>query len=183
MTQYAHYDSTVASPSPVLGWYDTALLKYPNLPSSKDLLEINAAQWEARMNNDWAVSNGTIVPYSRLTPALIALACYQSAIDAGVSITSISDPSINGVYPLTDAALTRLAAEQSYVKQHHEFSSGGSSIVWFDMSNKTHLMSNTDTFLAFAVAICGYDNALKNALHATADGFNWVAPPLPAALP
>ena len=38
-------------PGQVLGWYDTDMLHYPNLPPSSELIELNEQQWNARMEN------------------------------------------------------------------------------------------------------------------------------------
>jgi hypothetical protein len=74
MPQFAHYDHAKAAPSPVIGWYDTDALTYPNLPASSDLLEVTTEQWSAHMTNPsgWAVSNGALVSYtpSATTPTL-----------------------------------------------------------------------------------------------------------------
>jgi hypothetical protein len=72
MTQYAYFDSTVAAPSPVLGWYDTDEFAYPNLPTAANLCVVPVAQWDARLSNPsgWAVSNGAIVAYTPLPPAI-----------------------------------------------------------------------------------------------------------------
>jgi hypothetical protein len=69
MAQYAQFNPATASPSPVMGWYDTAVFDYPNLPPATDLLEMTVEQWDARMTGLWAVSGGTLVAY---TPPTIA---------------------------------------------------------------------------------------------------------------
>lgn len=73
MPQYAYFDSTIAAPSPVLGWYDTDALEYPNLPAAANLLAISAAQWGERMTGRWAVSNGALVPYTPPAPSAAQL--------------------------------------------------------------------------------------------------------------
>lgn len=81
MAQYAQYNPAVAAPSPVMGWYDTAVFDYPNLPPAADLLEMTAEQWDARMTGLWAVSAGALVAY---TPPVIApdtRAAAQAALD------------------------------------------------------------------------------------------------------
>lgn len=66
MPKYAHFDSTVAAPSPVIGWFDSDTFKYTCLPAVADLLEISDAQWAARLAdpNGWAVNAGVLVAYT-----------------------------------------------------------------------------------------------------------------------
>lgn len=70
MTQYAQYDPSVASPSPVIGWYDTDVFRYTNLPEAGHLVVATTDQWKSHFNNAFAVENGsTLVPYT--TPAAV----------------------------------------------------------------------------------------------------------------
>ena len=70
MTQfYAHFDSTVTAPSPVIGWYDTGLYAY-SLPATNDLLALTSAQWATRLSGLWAVSAGALVAYTPPAPTL-----------------------------------------------------------------------------------------------------------------
>ena len=64
MSKYALYDPTRAGPTPVLGWYDTDFIEYPNLPHKDRLLELNDDQWNARMTRSWGVNNGALVPHN-----------------------------------------------------------------------------------------------------------------------
>lgn len=61
MTQYAQYNPAVASPSPVVGWYDTEMLHYPNLPKA-GLIEVTSAQWQQHFADPsgWVVNNGAL---------------------------------------------------------------------------------------------------------------------------
>jgi hypothetical protein len=65
MTQYAQFDPTQPAPQLVTGWYDTAVLAYPNLPPATNLLEVTTEQWVARLENPsgWAVNDGQLVAY------------------------------------------------------------------------------------------------------------------------
>lgn len=69
MPKYAHFDHTAPTPQPVLGWYDTDALDYPNLPPPADMLPMSEDQWKSRLKGDWAVSGKTIVPYTQ-TPVI-----------------------------------------------------------------------------------------------------------------
>jgi hypothetical protein len=65
MAQYASYDSSIPSPSPVVGWYDTNQFQYPHLPAAADLLEVNPSQWALHYNSPhgFAISNGQLIEY------------------------------------------------------------------------------------------------------------------------
>lgn len=62
MTKYAYFDHLAQAPLHVLGWYDTDLVEYPELPAPEDLLEMTEVQWAQRMNDFWIVENGQLVP-------------------------------------------------------------------------------------------------------------------------
>lgn len=81
MARYAAYNSDVAAPSPVLGWYDTGEFAYENLPKAGDLLEMTDAQWTARMSGQWAVSAGALVAYTPPAPAVDSRVAAQAALD------------------------------------------------------------------------------------------------------
>lgn len=68
MAFYASWDSSVPSPSPVTGWFDTTLYKYPDLPSNRIL--VSDAIWAAKVVGLWAVDNGKLVPYTLPMPLM-----------------------------------------------------------------------------------------------------------------
>jgi hypothetical protein len=63
MPQYAQFDPSAKSPASVIGWYDTDILKYPNLPAAAALIEVTASQWALHFQepHGWAISNGQII--------------------------------------------------------------------------------------------------------------------------
>ncbi len=78
MPKYAEFDSKAPGETPVTGWYDTDNFKHLKLPAAADLLELNDAQWSERTQGRWAVSNGTLVPYT--APALVPSAAQSFAV-------------------------------------------------------------------------------------------------------
>ena len=60
MAKLAQFDPTAPQPAPVIGWYDTDLLHYPNLPVSVILL--TDEDWAGRLFGHWAVQDGQLVP-------------------------------------------------------------------------------------------------------------------------
>jgi hypothetical protein len=88
MAQFAYFNSAVAAPSPVIGWYDTALFDYPTLPPSADLHAVTDAQWSGRLTNPsgWAVSAGELVAYTPPAPAPTLAQQAAAASVAGIEI-------------------------------------------------------------------------------------------------
>lgn len=64
MPKYAQFDATAPSPSPVLGWFDTDILHYPNLPGLSSLIELTDTQWAVHFNepSGWSVKDGVLTP-------------------------------------------------------------------------------------------------------------------------
>ena len=89
MPQYAQFDPSVPAPSPVIGWYNTDARKYPNLPPMTNLVEVPADIWNAHYanTNGYAVSNGTLVPYTPPPPVLTLAQQAANAAVGGLTIT------------------------------------------------------------------------------------------------
>ena len=64
MTKYAQFDANAPSPSPVLGWFDTDIFHYPNLPEPSELIELNDTEWALHFNepSGWSVKDGSLIP-------------------------------------------------------------------------------------------------------------------------
>lgn len=63
MPKYAQFDATAPSPSPVLGWFDTDIFHYPNLPAASDLIELTASEWAIHFNepSGWSAKDGRLI--------------------------------------------------------------------------------------------------------------------------
>lgn len=109
MPKYAAYDTTVPALSPVIGWYDTDAIKYPNLPSQDSLLLLTDDQWAIRMSGIWAVSNGALVPY---TPSVVVTpaSTLQSKMAAGIAVTCDSNSALNAIYALDTTTMNQIGA-------------------------------------------------------------------------
>lgn len=77
--KYAEYDETVASPSPVIGWYDTDEFEYPSLPPTTRLVEMTDDEWANRMSKKFAITDGKLVEYD---PKPVALPWMVSKLKA-----------------------------------------------------------------------------------------------------
>jgi len=64
MTRFAEYDPEAPSPQPVMGWYDTGILYYPNLPPLDHLVEATDEQWTGHFYNSYQVVNGELQEYT-----------------------------------------------------------------------------------------------------------------------
>jgi hypothetical protein len=90
MTKYAQLDST-QSPPLVVGYYDTDMHNYPNLPTN--LVELSDADWAKRLTeNTWTITNGALVaippPPPTVAQAVAALgAMQQTKENLGVYFT------------------------------------------------------------------------------------------------
>lgn len=62
MSQYAQYDPSATAPQPVIGWYDTVVFEYADLPPSNALVQVTAQQWTQHFANPngWTVSSGQL---------------------------------------------------------------------------------------------------------------------------
>ncbi len=156
MPQYAYFDSTVAAPSPVIGWYDTESLTYPTLPIAADLLALTAEQWAERMTGQWAVSNGALVAYTPPAPVLTLAQQAQAALAAGLTVTSTGTPALDGLYSVDAAAQQNIQAVQIYIQANGKFPGSTGTYAWLDKSGAAHVFPSVTEFTAFATAVADY---------------------------
>lgn len=158
MTQYAYFDSSVASPSPVIGWYDTGVFTYPTLPVASDLLEVTPTQWAARITNPsgWAVSNGSLVAYTPPAPVLTLAQQAAAAINVGLAITSSGTSALDGIYACDDSRQAKINRVAAFIALNGKFPANLTEMPWPDMSGAIHLFPTTATFQAFASAVASY---------------------------
>jgi hypothetical protein len=111
MPQYANFDHAAPAPQPVTGWYDTDALVYPDPPPPEDMLELTPEQWDVRMDGQWAVADGALVPYTPSPiPPTTPDGIYASLLTQGITITSDSTPALNATYPITENDFARVGA-------------------------------------------------------------------------
>jgi hypothetical protein len=171
MTQYAQFDPSAAQPAPVLGWYDTGAFSYPNLPPTADLVQLTSAQWTAHFANPngWAVQGGALVAYTPPVAAPTPAQLANTALGAGLAITSTSTPALNGTYAIDNASQGKIAAISVYILTNAKFPGGVASYPLVDMSGTPHTFPTTASFQAFATAVADYVAAL-DAIIATNSG-------------
>jgi hypothetical protein len=88
MTKLAYFDSTKASPSPVLGWFDTDFGPYASMPVAANLLTVTEAQWAARLSDPsaWAIASGALVSYVTQAAAPNYALLAKVALDASDTV-------------------------------------------------------------------------------------------------
>jgi hypothetical protein len=152
MTQYAYFDFMQPDPKPVLGWYDTEVFRYPNLPDTSNLLEMSPNQWATRQDGLWAVEGGNLVPYSPPIPAP-SIAQQAVALQAGgLAVSSSSDSALDATYPCDSLAQQHVSAEVVSLLLNGTFTDGATTISWLDVEGNAHELS-IDQFKALATAI------------------------------
>lgn len=171
MTQYAQYNSSVAAPSPVIGWYDTEVFNYPSLPPATDLLELTATQWATRLTGLWAVSNDALVPYT--LPALPLAEQASVAMRIGFTITSASMPVLNGTFAVDRDVQDHIQAEITAIMLSGltgtpAFADQGATVDWPDLASPpvNHTMTVAE-FKVFAGTIGAYVAALFKVINGT----------------
>lgn len=169
MTQFAYFDSAAASPSPVIGWFDTDFADYPNLPAASDLLVVTPAQWAARMVNPsgWAVQNGSLVAYTAPVPTPTLAQQAATLIQNGLTITSAGTPALDGVYVVADNVpfgRQDIANEAQFVAAFGEFTNGGTTLAWPLANGAMVTFPSTAEFMAFAKAVAQFRAAVQAAV-------------------
>lgn len=136
MTQYAAYDSTASQPTPVLGWYDTAVVQYPNLPGSDSLLELTSDQWTARLPGPWAVQNGALVAYTPPVPLPQQAAnLLATNISLGIAITCTGNAGLNSTYGLDSITMSQIGSVAQDFASGLGLPGGLSTFTYPDMSS------------------------------------------------
>jgi len=159
MTQFAYFDPTITPISPVIGWYDTVALNYPNLPSSNSLLELSETQWEKRMTQSWGVQNGSLVFYTQPTPVLTLSQQAELALLNPVYITFTNYPELTGSYSINSQMTANVGFIVAYLGVNNgSFPNNKSYYMWPDNNPNVppHKFPSASVFLAFATALTDY---------------------------
>jgi hypothetical protein len=83
-----------------------------------------------------------------------------TALTAGITITSTSNPALNGTYACDPNAQARIQAISLYGVVNSAFPGGGSTYPWLDTSGTPHTFPNVAAFQGFATAVANYVAAL-----------------------
>src|SRR3954463_5581518 len=107
MPKYAYYDSAADKPTPVVGWYNTDDFVYDPTPAIVDLFPLTDDQWAARLDDNWAIDDTGLV--IAIPPALTWDQELETRTAAGITLTSSSNPDIDGLWTLDTYSITQLS--------------------------------------------------------------------------
>jgi hypothetical protein len=161
MPQYAQFDPTVEEPAPVLGWYDTDALHYPNLPAQDALLLMTADQWAHRMDQAWAVEGGAFVAYTPPEPPEVpteppSLQDQAAAMmNEPVTVVSQSMPSLNAQYQNDPPTRQHITTITMAYNGGLGLPGGGRAFQWWDVDGTTYLWPAMQ-FVSFAQAVMNF---------------------------
>jgi hypothetical protein len=114
--------------------------------------------------------------------AQAAQASYNSAIAAGLAVTSTATPALSATYGIDAGAQFNITAETVSILTNGTFTNGQSTRNWADVSGAFHTFTVAQ-FKTFATAIAGYVDELAVALAtAQASGGGWTAPSASATI-
>jgi len=111
---------------------------------------------------------GTIGPY--VAPTLTVNQQYALALSNGLNVSSASDSTLNGNYPVSSTDQANVSSEAQYINIFQEFTTGGASITWADSQGTLHTFKTTATFMAFAKAVAQYVSGCKQTALLLQDG-------------
>jgi hypothetical protein len=167
MPQYACFDHTAPSPQPVIGWYDTDAVSYPNLPPSDNLLAVSADQWTARLTNPsgWMIASGALVPYVAPTPPPPTIQQQAFALlGEPINLVCTSIPAINGTYPIDPATQAQITGIAAAINAGLGLPGEGSTFNWAG-----HDGWPATQFTAYAKAVMNYCYALAQVAQGNSD--------------
>ena len=101
----------------------------------------------------WTISGGAIVAATPPAPTPAQLA--NTAMGAGLAITSTGTPALNGTYAIDNASQGKIAAISAYSCQR-QVPGGVAFVPWIDFNGTAHTFPTTASFQAFATAVADY---------------------------
>ena len=99
-------------------------------------------------------------------PALVA----QQMIAAGIGITSISTPALNGTYAIDPASQGNIVAVSAYIGEYGTFPNNQTTLPYPDSSGAIHTFPSITEWAAFAKAVADYVEALEETANILAAG-------------
>jgi hypothetical protein len=162
MPRYGQFDHSLTPPAPVTGWYDTDVFTYPFLPPSYDLLQVtDPTFWDNRLTGLWGVSGGAFVDITPPPsgPTELQLSA-SAALLAGIQLTSIGTPALDGSYAVDPATAARINGIIAGIAGGLGLPGGGSTFLWPDTSANGHAFDVTN-YKNFAAAVMNYTYVLN----------------------
>ena len=106
--------------------------------------------------NQAEVSDNDARYLAYMSPAPTAAQLGQSALYAGLTVSSTGTPSINGTYSCDDASTSNFAKVEGYVTRNNTFPGPSSTQPWVLKNGSVVVIPNTAVFNALATAIANY---------------------------
>lgn len=153
--KYAYFNSSVAAPSPVIGWIDNDDETFSNLPGAQNLLLLTEDQWDAHMAdpNGWAVNNGQLAPYSapapELPPDVQAANALTAHIAMGIAITCSGNSALNATYALDDTTLTQIGSVARDAKSGMGLPGGASTFTYPDAAGVSRTFTSAQLIMTY----------------------------------
>ena len=161
--QFAQFDTTKPAPQQVTGWYDNNSGRFSNLPPVANTMpsgfvEVDGPTWQQHLA-DLMLSNWTVVD-NVATHAVVPFALTfsqqaQGLIQAGLTVTSTSTPSLNAVYPCTEKTQSKMAAIEVRLAANLGFPNGAQTQPWKDSAGNWHELT-VSQFVALAQSVSNF---------------------------
>ena len=181
MTYYAQF-----SPDPpyyVIGFYDTSIVPYTNLPALDSMIVLSDAQWATlagtvQTANQWMISGGVMIaaPVPPPDPVLASQAALAQRIALGIGITSDSTPAVNATYALDSVSVGQIFQIGLYASQFGVFPSGQATQEYPDSNSEFHTFP-VPVFVGFLKAVASLTSALNMQQALMAQGGDPAWPP------
>ncbi len=109
-----------------------------------------AANWQS-----WGrAADGSLVAITPPAPTPAQQA--RNAMNAGISITSTSTSSLDGVYACDTTTQGKINRIVNYIGVNSKFPAALSEMPWPDIDGTVHMFPSTASFLAFGSAVANY---------------------------
>ena len=157
MVAYAKFDPAIPAPSPVNGWYNTAIRPYLKLPPASQLLELTDQQWAAHYanTNGWAVSAGALVAYTPPPPTLTLAQQAANAAIGGLTISLSGTMTLAATLFPTDARSQKAIESMNAMARAGVLPLGSTTYPMIDVNEKWHHFTAAQ-YQAVAGAIAAY---------------------------
>ena len=157
MTYFAQYDPSASAPAKVIGWYNTSMRRYPNLPPATNLLEITEAEWQAHYANPdgWGISAGALVPYTPPPPVLTLAQQAANAATGGLTITLSGTMTLAATLFPTDTKTQKAVESMNAMARAGVLPLGSTTYPMIDAAGTWHHFTASQ-YQAVAGAIAAY---------------------------
>lgn len=160
-----------------IGFYPSDIWPVPPV----DTIEITKEQWREFLNKQsegklLKMSDGAMVPHTRLPPPMTVPMSYAAAIVTGLVVTSASGIIQPITVSLAMQQLSNLANVSIYIMRHDRFPGGQDSLPLVAADGSSVDVPSTDAWQEIATAAADFVVKCDVALKAGMESGTWVAP-------